>query len=495
MVRRLFVLSLPLVAVAAAVASACTGDDPVSPAVTDDAAVSGADSSGPTPGSDGSVVGSDGGTDAGGRTFVSAATGGLVSCAVDTSGTVWCWGANTWGELGDTNFTIRPVASRVPGLPKMLSVAVGATHVCAVSATHEVWCWGESTHGELGHDPAADLACNGAKCNPTPKVVTDLAADVVVTLAGTTCALSTSHDVFCWGDDSTALLGAGLDGGGGLTTAPLPGTQSFTPVRVLGLPAGGVSTIDGASWPGHAMCATTNTGGVLCWGENPWGGAGHEPSLDNDHSAASGDCASGCNATPLSPHHQNPFPEGGPLDDGPVIPAARGAAGGWASCAVMIDLSAVECWGANFCDQMATLPGDPAFTDTHARFARRTVGNGVASIHVGEAICALMLNNQVMCWGNDGAGVVGSSVNQACRSDDGTPSIGTATAFTRPAFRAKTLSLSRNAAVAVDLDGHVLAWGQNSFGQLGHEPGMAGDDTQAGNRNPVPQRVEGLDVP
>ncbi|NTX12887.1 hypothetical protein HUA76_19000 [Myxococcus sp. CA056] len=70
--------------------------------------------------------------------------------ALRSDGTVWAWGPNHLGQLGDgSTVTQRLVPVNVPGL-SALSVAAGAAHAHVIRGDRGVWSWGDSTSGQLG---------------------------------------------------------------------------------------------------------------------------------------------------------------------------------------------------------------------------------------------------------------------------------------------------------------------------------------------------------
>jgi alpha-tubulin suppressor-like RCC1 family protein len=69
------------------------------------------------------------------------------TCATKLDGTLWCWGSNAQGQLGDGTTTDRPFPAKVAGATGV--VTAGALHTCA-SAGGTVWCWGTDTSGQLG---------------------------------------------------------------------------------------------------------------------------------------------------------------------------------------------------------------------------------------------------------------------------------------------------------------------------------------------------------
>jgi len=82
-------------------------------------------------------------------------------CAVTLSGDVYCWGSNVSGQAGDgtRDFAVRPV--KVKGLPGPASIVrAGALTTCALLTTGKVYCWGENATGDLGngtiYEPSLD---------------------------------------------------------------------------------------------------------------------------------------------------------------------------------------------------------------------------------------------------------------------------------------------------------------------------------------------------
>ncbi len=78
------------------------------------------------------------------------------SCAVTPTGEVWCWGFDDQGQLGDGTTTTTSTAVQVLGpngkgvLTNVARVALGYTFACALKTDHTVWCWGNNDHGQLG---------------------------------------------------------------------------------------------------------------------------------------------------------------------------------------------------------------------------------------------------------------------------------------------------------------------------------------------------------
>jgi Regulator of chromosome condensation (RCC1) repeat len=130
---------------------------------------------------------------------VEVAAGGSHSCARKFDGSIWCWGANDNGQLGDGTLSSSdsPVRVRNPagdGWLDALSIGADDLTSCAVLPSQKVACWGSNSMGQLG---------TGTGGNQALPVVIPLfdSVDKVVPGQGYTCALKTDGSAWCWGND------------------------------------------------------------------------------------------------------------------------------------------------------------------------------------------------------------------------------------------------------------------------------------------------------
>lgn len=126
------------------------------------------------------------------------------SCALTTADTVWCWGENLRGELGidaaPQQMHLTPV--QVQGLSDVTYLSAQVWHTCAVKADGTVWCWGRNSTGQLGDGTTTD--------RHSPVQVVGL-TDVAQVSAGyyTSCALKHNGTTWCWGAGGSGRLGNG----------------------------------------------------------------------------------------------------------------------------------------------------------------------------------------------------------------------------------------------------------------------------------------------
>jgi alpha-tubulin suppressor-like RCC1 family protein len=195
-------------------------------------------------------------------------------------GTVWCWGSNVAGQVGNGKETSAAVTSptQVAGLTNMKAVSVGDAAACAVKGDGTVWCWGSDVNGELGVAPGslADCHLDGDtnnppfKCNPTAAQVPGVTGAASVAMcAQTGHALKSDGTVVGWGENGYGALGNGM-----VLDGPQP------PTSISGFKASAI-----AAWglTYDSICAIGSDGGVYCWGDNYLAALGEDPkSVDHE---------------------------------------------------------------------------------------------------------------------------------------------------------------------------------------------------------------------
>lgn len=181
---------------------------------------------------------------------------GTHTCGITVTGGLYCWGPNTYGQLGDNTKTTRtspvPVSS-LSGNNAVRAVGLGTqsgTHTCAITTDSAVACWGRNESGQLG----------GSGEKLIPALVSGLSNVSALALGQShTCAIHAGGAVACWGSDSVGQLGDNASSGNKNTPTPVAGISS----GAMGIDADYTHT-----------CVTLATGGAKCWGQNSYGKLG-----------------------------------------------------------------------------------------------------------------------------------------------------------------------------------------------------------------------------
>ncbi len=128
-------------------------------------------------------------------TVTAISVGGKHACAVGTQGDVYCWGNNEQGQLGTGQREFGdfpPQKVTLPGPAR--SVAAGLWHTCASLNDGAVYCWGRNSFGQLGNGQTGEGS-------PSPTRVSGLTEEVARVTAGgnMTCAITQGGATYCWG--------------------------------------------------------------------------------------------------------------------------------------------------------------------------------------------------------------------------------------------------------------------------------------------------------
>ena len=193
--------------------------------------------------------------------MVSAGSAHTIALRYD--GTVWTWGYNGYGQLGQGNTTTvySPVqvksADGSSYLTDIIEIAAGAYHNLALAKDGTVWSWGYGSNGGLG---------NGKTSNSSLPVKVIGVSDVVSIAAGYYNSFAVRKDgtVWSWGYNNNGQLGLG------------DGTDRTTAQQVLGGASGSqyltdIVEVKAATW--HTLALKAN-GTVYAWGYNNYGQLG-----------------------------------------------------------------------------------------------------------------------------------------------------------------------------------------------------------------------------
>jgi alpha-tubulin suppressor-like RCC1 family protein len=305
-----------------------------------------------------------------------------TTCARLASGRAVCWGDGGNGQLGDGQVSSRPRPTTVLNpagtapLTGVARVGVGEDHACAVLTSGQARCWGENTEGQLGVGDVFGettglplVVLNGGGTGPLTGV-TQIAAE-----RAHTCAV-VSGGARCWGAGDFGQLGN-------------DDTEDSTlPVVVVGVTGRALTGVSQVTVGDQVSCARQTTGRAVCWGLGDRLGDGTrddasrpgvvaDPSGDDDLGGVAG------------------------IEAGDTHTCARLTGGG------------LRCWGNNAEGQL----GDGTIETRHLPVATRnaldTAGlRNVVGVDTGSFFtCAALANGQARCWGTNTHGQLGDDGN------------------------------------------------------------------------------------
>lgn len=277
------------------------------------------------------------------------------SCGLNPAGQAFCWGINTWGQLGNGSQGASLVPVPVSGGRTFSRIVAGRSTTCALDAAGDAWCWGINNGG---HGTSVNFL-------PEPTQVVLAPAFVSLAMAGqVVCGLTATGEVWCWGRSSTGQLGDGVSGQSNKPTpAKVVGNHIFT--RLTG---------------GLSFCGLKSDNSAWCWGENTHGQVGDGSQV----------------------HRSAPVPVSTALRFSEI---AGGESG---TCALAMDQTA-HCWGlrslvANFGTPGGFFLTTPTAVPGGRTFTGLAVGFGHACARGSDAI---------WCWGSNPSGELGSGLLNA----------------------------------------------------------------------------------
>lgn len=337
--------------------------------------------------------------------------------ALLADGTVWTWGHNGYGELGLGSYTSSSSPTHVPGLSGIVEVDAAPWATMALKSNGTVWSWGYNGNGELG---------NGTNTSSnTPVQVSGLGNAVAIAAGfGHSAAVAADGKIHTWGDHTYAQLG---DDSTFASSAPVQST--------------GVGTVKQlATGHGHTL-AVKHDGTIFAWGAN------------NRYQLGDGTALSKADPVPVAGLTQ-------------VIMAAANAEH---SLAVKDD-GTVWAWGFNGSGQL----GDGTTTDRATPVQLSDI-NGATQVAAGRYHgLALKSDRKVRAWGNNAEGQLG----------DGTTTSQLTSVEVSGLTNVIAIAAGGGHSLALKSDKTVWAWGRNSSGQLGNS-------TTTGSSVPVQVLVQG----
>ncbi|MFY0565387.1 RCC1 repeat-containing protein [Archangium lansingense] len=364
------------------------------------------------------------------------------SLALDADGSVWAWGYNHFGQLGDGTLRNRSLPVKLTGLEQMKSVVAGPQHTLALREDGTVWGWGENQRGQLGRPSSFDP-------DPVPAQVPGLTG-VVALATSTTHSLALREDgtVWSWGDNQRGQLGDGT-GVGRYTPAPVPGLTGIVALSARG----------------EYSLALRTDGTVWSWGSNQSGQLGRPESYNPNPTPEQVPGLTGVVALSAGEYHVLALHTDGTVwswgdnsngqlgrttefanDSTPVqVPGLTHVAGLAAGSHFSLALrknGTVWAWGGNTSGQLTP---------------RQVEGvKHVIALVAGAHPLVMSKNGIVWAWGSNGAGELGTGTDLRP-----TP------VQVQGLSNAMNVTAGRSHFLTLRTDGTVWGWGANWQGQLG----------------------------
>ncbi len=348
------------------------------------------------------------------------AAGDAHTCAIASNDVVWCWGDNTYGQLGSSahasipdGYALSPVqAAALPGGRVARRITSGNDHVCVLAHDGTVWCWGDNSFGQLG-------VGGGNQPNPVQVTLGDTAT-LVVAGGNSTCAVLVTNAVYCWGRNNRGQLGNGATS---TLAQPTPSAVTSIPSQftVAALDVGALHT-----------CATSTSGDTWCWGAFNHGRLGTNGSSDV-----------------LTPQRLSALASGVSADV---------SAGSDHTCAVVGALA--WCFGRNNYGQLGV---DSSTTPEGFPPSAVSLSANARSVHAGTGFtCVVLVTNTVECFGLNNNGQLGDTTTTSPRH--------TAMAVSGLSANIVDVAVGTKHACAVTDAGAVKCWGETTVGQQGESP-------------------------
>ena len=287
------------------------------------------------------------------------------SCALLITGTVKCWGDDSYGQLGNGAGGASPRPVDVSNLSGVSAITSGFQHTCALLRSGGVKCWGRNGDGQLGNNTST----TGATTEPVD--VSGLSSGVTAIGAAHfhTCAVLRTGEAKCWGRNGNGQLGNGSK------------AQALIPVAVTGLSAPAIATAGGEDF----NCILLASGRVQCAGR-----------------AYEGQLGFGGTSTDRLSDWPNPVTVSG------ITTAVAISAGRRHAC-VLLSTGAVRCWGINGNYQL----GINNTTQQNTPVEPSGLSSGVRQISASlEHTCAVLSAGVIpKCWGQRANGRLGNNTN------------------------------------------------------------------------------------
>jgi alpha-tubulin suppressor-like RCC1 family protein len=191
--------------------------------------------------------------------WIAVSAGGSYSLGLKSDGSLWAWGLNDGGQLGDGSTTNRKSPVRVGASKSWIAMSAGDAHVLAIASDGSLWAWGRNELGQVGDGTSSNTKVSAVR------IGSDVGWAAVGAGRQFSLALKSDGSLWSWGRNDMGQLGDG-------TTA-----DHRVPVRV-----GSISTWVAVSAGGYHALAIRSDGTLWAWGHNSLGQLGIGSNADSD---------------------------------------------------------------------------------------------------------------------------------------------------------------------------------------------------------------------
>ena len=402
----------------------------------------------------------------GGRKFSILVTGRYHSCGLDSSGSAYCWGANTSGQLGDGTRELRAAPVAVSGRLVFTTLAAGWQHTCGIVSNGMAYCWGYNANGQLGDGHSSPI--------PAVEPVAVAGGIGFKSLAAGqdhTCGLTLTGSAYCWGVNFWSVLGDGTSGGyDRLAPGAVTGNLRFASLvagsmHTCGLTSSGTAHCWGVNWRGQLGDGSKDAGGTVVLRPTPV--AVDISGITTPTTIASPTVLPSSTPTPTVLPSPTPTATAGASPSGttkvnPTLTATTVltrlqvvyssiSAGAEHTCG-LTSAGKILCWGSNVFGQL----GDGSTTN-HSSPAQLVGDRLFTSLSSGRYhTCAISLDSSAWCWGQGSRGQLGDH----SLSSSSVPVMVYGNLF-------KSVSSGGDHTCGIDLASISWCWGENQNGQLG----------------------------
>lgn len=337
--------------------------------------------------------------------WIQVAQGQFHTVAIDTDGKIWSWGRNNYGQLGDGTFNNSSTPNQIGSSTIWSKVVCGLNSTMAIKTNGTLWGWGRNERGELGNGTTTNVLA------PTQIGSSTIWSQVAIS-SGHTVAVKTNGTLWSWGSNTHGQLGDG-------TRLP-----SSTPSQI-----GSLNDWTQVAVGTHHTVAVKSDGTLWGWGYNQYSQLGNGTTTKYSS----------------------------PVQIGTGTSWAQVATNYYHTTAIKSDNS-LWAWGWNNYGQLGIGSQSSQSIPVHVG----TANNWVQVENSSTSTYATNTDGELYSWGQNDFGQLGYVDSYTYNKNVSSPiQVGAPNEW-------KQIAAANLYSAAVKLDGTLWTWGYNRYGQLGH---------------------------